>query len=478
MINAEVTARPGASDATGAVNGYARKQSDEGGKGGFSDALSGIGDGSRKQENGSAEGGAGTQGEVATDADVPSKGRTALELTARVLFGKSGQVEDASGQATVSGKQSKQKADTGTSDTDETYADLLKAKQAGIAAAGKSGQGKSTEKAETKTEDETATPATATASKETALDSVLSLLAGTADIAALAAQRQPAAVRERADGQGRGDKTVGSATDSRAAKASAAAKASNALETSGSDDAAAVEERTFRLSSARAGSQSMDMKIGSDDQGVVSIEAKNAAGGSAENVVVLDSRRFLGFGQSTNGAALTAAMSGDKTWAAAMSSSASAADTALSGTGNVVNTLKLQMNPHDLGSVTATLRLSGDALNVHLTVETHAAMRQLNDDSTGMLDALRSQGFAVDQVTISVVSTAQSDSSGQQQQGQQSGQAGQQAAGHDARQGNGAGREQNQSGSQSSTGEGVRGNNEPVSDTAAGGSARPDQLYL
>src|SRR3546814_13168401 len=61
----------------------------------------------------------------------------------------------------------------------------------------------------------------------------------------------------------------------------------------------------------------------------------------------------------------------------------------------------LQMNPHALGSVTATLRLVGEALHVHLTVETRAAFRQLSDDSSGMLDALRAQGFSVDQVSRS-----------------------------------------------------------------------------
>lgn len=40
----------------------------------------------------------------------------------------------------------------------------------------------------------------------------------------------------------------------------------------------------------------------------------------------------------------------------------------------MVNTLKIQMNPIDLGLVTATMRLAGDALNVDLKVETGAAI--------------------------------------------------------------------------------------------------------
>src|SRR3546814_10906221 len=85
----------------------------------------------------------------------------------------------------------------------------------------------------------------------------------------------------------------------------------------------------------------------------------------------------------------------------------------------------LQMNPHALGSVTATLRLVGEALHVHLTVETRAAFRQLSDDSSGMLDALRAQGFSVDQVSINIASTSDVDS-----RGQQGAQTGQQMAGN------------------------------------------------
>src|SRR3546814_15229978 len=85
----------------------------------------------------------------------------------------------------------------------------------------------------------------------------------------------------------------------------------------------------------------------------------------------------------------------------------------------------LQMNPHALGSVTATLRLVGEALHVHLTVETRAAFRQLSDDSSGMLDALRAQGFSVDQVSINLASTSDVDS-----RGQQGAQTGQQMAGN------------------------------------------------
>ncbi len=124
------------------------------------------------------------------------------------------------------------------------------------------------------------------------------------------------------------------------------------------------------------------------------METKMGAAANSDSVVVLDARRYLGFNQSVNGASLTAAMSSDPEWTSAMQPSSALTNAAAqSSTGNVVNTLKLQMTPIDLGNVTATLRLVGDELNVHLTVENHSAYKQLKDDSSGMLDALRAQAL-------------------------------------------------------------------------------------
>jgi chemotaxis protein MotD len=152
---------------------------------------------------------------------------------------------------------------------------------------------------------------------------------------------------------------------------------------------------------------------------------------------------------------------------------------AQSSTGSVVNTLKLQMNPHDLGSVTAMLRLHGEELNVHLTVETRAAYRQLSEDSGSIVDALRSQGFAVDQVTISIAPTADSDTSSNANQ--QSGQSGGQAASSDERQGNAAGRGQGQSAAGREGNEATGNANDAALDNeanSAAGGARSGQLYL
>ncbi|MGE6742113.1 flagellar hook-length control protein FliK [Allorhizobium pseudoryzae] len=185
-----------------------------------------------------------------------------------------------------------------------------------------------------------------------------------------------------------------------------------------------TEKRAFRLTSARDG-RSLDMTIGTDQNGKATVDTSTKTSG-AETVSVLDSRRFLGFSQSTNGAALTSTIAGDSQWQRAMQPGA-ALQNEQARTSNVVNTLKLQMTPIDLGTVTATLRLVGEELSVHLTVETRAAHQQLSDDSSGILGALRAQGFSVDQVTVTMSSqdsNAQMSSDGQQRSPDANGQQG------------------------------------------------------
>ncbi|MCF3639562.1 flagellar hook-length control protein FliK [Rhizobium sp. TRM95111] len=131
-----------------------------------------------------------------------------------------------------------------------------------------------------------------------------------------------------------------------------------------------------------------------------------------DTVTVLDSRRYLGLASTTNSAAVTAAIAQDAEWASQLTSGAATmADDAV--TGKAVHTLKIQMQPIDLGSVTATLRLSGDELVVNLQVETGEAYRQLSGDQDGIVKALKAQGFAVDQVTVQFSPTDRSSANSQ-----------------------------------------------------------------
>ncbi len=184
----------------------------------------------------------------------------------------------------------------------------------------------------------------------------------------------------------------------------------------GSENAEAADGRTFRVSRADGRGVSMDVQIGTDQAG--SKDGSKKA--DVENVSVLESRRYIGLMQNSNSAAVTAALSGDSEWARAMEPSSALSNAAeWTSTGKVVNTLKIQMNPLDLGLVTATMRLSGDALNVDLKVETGAAYRQMKEDHGKILEALRSQGYAVENVTISMAPVERPDAGNQGQASQQ-----------------------------------------------------------
>ncbi|MBP1853132.1 flagellar hook-length control protein FliK [Rhizobium halophytocola] len=173
----------------------------------------------------------------------------------------------------------------------------------------------------------------------------------------------------------------------------------------------------------------------------------SAPGNSTPTVGVLESRRYIAPVSTSNVANLAAAMNGDRDWVNALRSGAIDSATMPDTTGKVMNSLKLQLNPIDLGSVTATLKLTGDTLNVQLTVENSAAYRKLSDDHSEIVKSLRSQGYAVDSVQISISSTDRSGAGSNQMSGQQQGQqqAGQQQAGSQSfagtPQGSGGGRE-------------------------------------
>jgi chemotaxis protein MotD len=182
------------------------------------------------------------------------------------------------------------------------------------------------------------------------------------------------------------------------------------VEMPATEPADGADARTFRLSRTDGKAQSTDMHLRIDRD-----PAEPGGKANVENIAVLDSRRYIGLAQNTNSAAVTAAISGDSEWAHAMQASSALSNAAeWTSTGKVVNTLKIQMNPIDLGLVTATMRLQGDALNVDLKVETGAAYRQLKEDHSKILEALRSQGYTIDNVTISMAPVDRSDANAQQ----------------------------------------------------------------
>ncbi|MCM2472823.1 hypothetical protein HGO38_04940 [Rhizobium sp. CG5] len=172
------------------------------------------------------------------------------------------------------------------------------------------------------------------------------------------------------------------------------------------------------------------------ESAAVSVRSDNAAGADTKattadtlpTVTVLDSRRYLAPAETSNAANIAASMMGDSDWASAMRAGTEATD-ATTGGGKVLNTLKIQMSPIDLGNVTATLRLVGDELSVSLVVENSAAYRKLSEDQNEIVKTLRAQGFSVDQVQISIVSSDKTASDTSQSGGQFSGQQSAQSGG-------------------------------------------------
>jgi hypothetical protein len=160
---------------------------------------------------------------------------------------------------------------------------------------------------------------------------------------------------------------------------------------------------------------------------------------AAPDLSILESRKFLGVaaGQtSTAGIISTVTENGE--WNAMLRDVASTSATTLDTARNASNTLKIQLNPVELGTVTATFRMSGGHLTIELKVETIEAYRQLSDDQSGLAKALKAQGIDAQNVVVQHVGSdrsAQSASAGPTsgngaagQQGQMEGGSSQQSA--------------------------------------------------
>lgn len=85
----------------------------------------------------------------------------------------------------------------------------------------------------------------------------------------------------------------------------------------------------------------------------------------------------------------------------------------------MINTLKIQLVPANLGVVTAVMKLTGEELQVQLQVDNVEAYRKLSADSASIVNTLKNQGFAIEQVNVQLMSGDKgSAQQGQQQNGQ------------------------------------------------------------
>lgn len=183
--------------------------------------------------------------------------------------------------------------------------------------------------------------------------------------------------------------------------------------------------------------------------GLIEIEGRDRTGdtdtpgaaqkASVQDVTVIEQRRFLAPSEQGNIQSVIQSMSGDPEWQVAMRPGSELANAAAqAGSGKVVNTLKIQMHPIELGLVTATMRLQGEELTVELKVHTGVAYKQLRDDQSQIIESLKAQGFNVDQVSVVFAPDRSDQASGQQSQtnGQGAGFAQSQQQARDGNQGN------------------------------------------
>jgi chemotaxis protein MotD len=297
----------------------------------------------------------------------------------------------------------------------------------------------------------------------------------------LDATQKPAAANQAAGAETPPGMSEFQALAERAGRAKPAAKDAGKAEGQMAGDANAVKNATqagtdqvFRFARADGKGQAVSMSLASDgDKTVVKNEA-SAVTAKAETVTVLEARRYLGLAPSSNAAAVTSQIASNPEWARALQPGGAGAEAPVTqvSTGKVLNTLKIQMHPIDLGMVTATLRLKDDELQVEIKVETGDAFRQLSDDQSAMVKALRAQGFAVDQVNIVFNASDSSGSNAQQQAQPQTGQQGREATG------DGASRQRNDSGGQEQGRERWTGN-EGTGDASSGAELnRAGDVYM
>lgn len=233
-------------------------------------------------------------------------------------------------------------------------------------------------------------------------------------------------------------------------------------------------DRLFRFARADGKGQAVAMNISGDGERVVVENGGSSAASRAEAVTVLEARRYLGVTVNTNSASVASAIAGDGDWAQALQSTlALTQPEALGQAGKTLNTLKIQMHPIDLGTVTATLRLKDDELHIDLKVETGEAYRQLRDDQSEMVRALRAQGFAVDQVNVTLSAGGDSSSGNGSQTQAGLGQSGRERTGE----GSGEGR-QRQDGSQGAAAERWTGNDGTDDASTGAERARAGHVYM
>ncbi|ATN33042.1 hypothetical protein ACO34A_04400 [Rhizobium sp. ACO-34A] len=417
--------------------------------------------------------------QVTPPREVPASSETDLaSLSEQMTTGQQAQQPDATGAKTTSTVSEKPGANSqklaeiaaalamSTTDGGVTDTKALAAALKKLADSAKSGSDLSTDVA-----DETADAAS---TDTTALDDMLSLLS--LPLAGSQAEQTTAAASEfNAAQQGAIAGIEGHTTGTKVLPEQAGQDAASG------DDASPTETgAVFRFQKSDSAA-SVDMYVAPGTDGSVDVDVSASTAKDAPVVQVVDSRRYLGLAPNSNALSVASTIANDPQWAGALDPASKLANSALfASTGNVVHTLKIQMNPVELGNVTATMRLVGEDLSIHLTVHSSSAYRELTNDSNSIMDALKAQGFSVDQISVSMSSS--SDKSGDNPAGgRQASDMGQSQQQQGNRQSGGDARQADQF-DRMSSGSGTAGGNDAgvVEGAVASGagSARPEHVYL
>jgi chemotaxis protein MotD len=173
-------------------------------------------------------------------------------------------------------------------------------------------------------------------------------------------------------------------------------------------DGKSSQSDAVRLVSANGRGRSVDIEVPSV-AGETQRDTAKAAAPKLDTATVLEARRYLGFSPEPNATALATAIKADPTWAEALQAAQGPDLGTLGKTASEVNTLKLQMNPENLGNMVASLKLKGEELTVELRVDSVEAYQQLSADHDDIVKALQDQGFSIDKVTVQLNATDRTD---------------------------------------------------------------------
>lgn len=163
---------------------------------------------------------------------------------------------------------------------------------------------------------------------------------------------------------------------------------------------------------------------------------------------------------SAPAASIIAAVRAEASWAAYFRDTQPAAPAR-------IDSLKVQLNPVELGAVTAHLHIKDDTVTVELSAETADAQRQLATDADTIAKSLRALGVDVDRVTVQL--SARADAQPQPEpsgQSRQQGFAADGGAGGAREQDSGSRREQHRSGGENAPAAGPPGSSSGRSSSA------------